>query len=282
MTRARWLFAQVVPASARRRVSLGCCLTACLLVAGIHGQQSVSTATPADGVVSGHAVSSTTGRGIAGAEVALTPIRDWQTAAGDLINDDLSDAQAQARGMTKRRVMASGSDGAFVFTETLPGTYSVIVRKTGFVTGSVGTFGPGWDTGRLAVAAGQHVDVGAIRLVPLPVLTGHIDDERADPIIGVEVHALRRELLAGETRYADVASTKTDDRGEYRFTSLKPADYVVAVPAATISTPKATMDAHAEDPAGVAAAAGRVGSCRRKARTRWVYSRLAIAARRGM
>ena len=72
--------------------------------------------------------------------------------------------------------------------------------------------------------AGQPVE---IRLQRGAAISGRVIDELGEPVIGARVTA---ELRSGSPpRYRTVATTETDDRGEYRLATLPPAGYLVGV-----------------------------------------------------
>jgi uncharacterized protein (DUF2141 family) len=67
-------------------------------------------------------------------------------------------------------------------------------------------------------------------------------DEFGDPLVNVTVRVLRRALVNGQRRLSPGSSAQTDDRGIYRFGTLTPGDYVVAIPSGTTSVPTSLVD----------------------------------------
>jgi hypothetical protein len=68
-------------------------------------------------------------------------------------------------------------------------------------------------------------------------------DEAGEPVVGVEVRALRRTFVSGRPRLASAAAATgtTDDRGVYRLTTLTPGDYVVVVPSTQTTFPVSAL-----------------------------------------
>ena len=66
-------------------------------------------------------------------------------------------------------------------------------------------------------------------------MTGRVVDESGEPMVNVAVRAARMGFVAGRRQMAVMTKIRTDDRGIYRFSSLLPGDYVLAV-VATVTT----------------------------------------------
>ena len=66
-----------------------------------------------------------------------------------------------------------------------------------------------------------------LRLLKLATMTGVVRDDAGDPVVASDVRVLRRTIVDGQAAWRPAAGTRTDDRGEYRFTNLTPGTFVV-------------------------------------------------------
>jgi len=100
------------------------------------------------------------------------------------------------------------------FTISLPAGRMLRVMKAGYV--------------------GQEVKPPAsdIRLVRAGAITGHVLDDRGDPVVGVYVVAATADTIGAPTN--QLARSLTDDRGEYRIGGVPPASYTVYVTTAGV------------------------------------------------
>jgi hypothetical protein len=89
---------------------------------------------------------------------------------------------------------------------------------------------------------GQRLADATLRIWKFGAITGTVVDEFGDPIVNVNVRVLRRTMVNGQRRLVSANSATTDDRGIYRFGSLTPGDYLVAIPTGTTSVPTALVD----------------------------------------
>jgi len=123
-------------------------------------------------------------------------------------------------------------DGRFAVPNLPGGRYTLRVTKAGFVT---------WLYGRDPVGAfsraepveirdGDRVDRGVLRLPRGGVIAGRVVDAFGDPVIEMDVRALRHEYLApGEPRLGYVRHASTNDLGEFRIYGLPPGRYFVGI-----------------------------------------------------
>ena len=81
---------------------------------------------------------------------------------------------------------------------------------------------------------GQEVKppAGEIRLVRAGAITGHVLDDRGDPVVGVYVVAATADQIGAPTN--QLARSLTDDRGEYRIGGVAPGTYTVSVTTAGV------------------------------------------------
>lgn len=107
------------------------------------------------------------------------------------------------------------ADGRFTF-DVGPGDYTVTARKTRYAAHAAA-----------AIRVGQPLD---IRLQRGAVISGRVIDDAGEPVIAARVTA---ETISGSI----VATTDTDDRGEYRLGSLRPDTFILASTSPTRAPP---------------------------------------------
>jgi hypothetical protein len=199
-------------------VALAFCLTASLAVSGQSAAVAQKPELPATGLIAGRIVDATTGRPVAGALVVTFA----------------------ERGATAALTNAAGQ---FVLDRLPAGNYPLFASKFGYVPGRYVEAAAGAADAALTLdAAGRVTDV-VIRLWKRGAITGRVVDERGDPIVDVEVAALRLGGAAGagdEMPHGLHAST--DDRGIYRLGALAPGDYVVFVASTQTAVPRAVVE----------------------------------------
>jgi protocatechuate 3,4-dioxygenase beta subunit len=146
------------------------------------------------------------------------PSRSGIVISGRVVADDSGDPVRNARvavtGPQPAPVVLTGPDGRFTFTVPSGGRYIVAASKTGYAR-------------REATPAvdGQAIE---IRLRRSAAISGRVLDELGDPVISARVAAQTpQQSSAGNA--AAVATTDTDDRGEYRLAGLPAGSYVVSV-----------------------------------------------------
>ena len=164
-------------------------LAGAMLFAGLQVTPAIGTS-----VLAGRVVDVDGGRGISGATVTLT-----------------------AR--TQRTVIAD-ANGRFVFAELPAGVVSLQVVKPGYTV-------LGRPPRLVELAAGEKVLDAVVRLMKLGAIAGAVRDDGGDPIVGLDVMALRRTMTGGRAALESVQSAQTDDRGMYRLHGLRPGDYVI-------------------------------------------------------
>jgi hypothetical protein len=127
------------------------------------------------------------------------------------------------------------AEGRFFVSDVAAGSYSLTAQKPGYVQGAYGRRRPGGTSLSLDLAdAGRQGDV-TIVLWRDAIVTGRVVDESGEPMVNVAVRAARMEFVAGHRQMEHMIKIRTDDRGIYRFSSLLPGDYVLAV-VATVTT----------------------------------------------
>jgi len=141
------------------------------------------------------------------------------------------------------RVAISGADGKYAITELPAGSYTVTVTRSGYASQA-------WGQARtitgtpIALTSTQPAANIDFSLVVGAFLTGRILDEDGSPFAGALVDALVARTDSGATTLFSIASTQTDDRGEFRLFGLAPGQYYISAadPAfRSVSTPKGVL-----------------------------------------
>jgi hypothetical protein len=146
----------------------------------------------------------------------------------------------------KGRVMAD-DEGQFFFADLPPGEYFVQATKDGYAPGAYGQRRASGQNQLLSLGEGERRTDVTLRVWKYAVVGGTVMDEAGDPVVGVAVRALLKDVVAGRTGYGSapwlVPTTTTDDRGMFRLARLAPATYVIVAPSTHTTMPAAVMEA---------------------------------------
>lgn len=117
-------------------------------------------------------------------------------------------------------------EGRFVFHNLTGGAATISATHGGYFGSGNGDRDPAAPPRVVQIVPGEQPGALTLTLWKLGAISGTV---RADgtPLVGTEVRALRRTLVAGSWRLATVSTTMTDDRGRYRLSGLAPGEYVV-------------------------------------------------------
>jgi hypothetical protein len=119
---------------------------------------------------------------------------------------------------------ATDSSGRFSFDNLQPGRYFVVASHEGYIR-------PEHGATTLNLASGQHLDDLVIYLTPGGTISGQVSNANRKPVPGVAVQALKRSRRFGKAEFEEVASTDTNEAGEYKLSGLLAGDYYLrAVP----------------------------------------------------
>lgn len=163
------------------------------------------------GLITGQVVDADTGRGIPHAPVALQGVPG--PGAGP---------QGRAGGPMRPFAVLSDSQGRFFFGGLAAGSYVPGTEVLGYM--QVAPFRP------VVLADGAYVSDARILLRRLSNIVGRVTDDAGTPVVGVLVRAFRRSTIQGRPPSLQPAGqglARTDDRGEYRVSSLAPDEYLV-------------------------------------------------------
>jgi hypothetical protein len=118
--------------------------------------------------------------------------------------------------------------GGFSFPKVSPGRYAITVQRDGYLTLSAGRIGDYKMPPIFSVNSGETISSFVYRLTPAGVVSGKVKFDDAEPAVNVAIQLYRAYYERGRHGYAAAASTRTDDRGEYRVHGLEPGLYYVA------------------------------------------------------
>src|SRR5688572_13360938 len=146
----------------------------------------------------------------------------------------------------KGRVMAD-DEGRFFFADLPPGEYYIQATKDGYAPGAYGQRQASGQNQLLSLGEGERRTDVTLRVWKYAVIGGTVVDEAGEPVVGVAVRALLKDVVAGRTGYGSapwlVPTTTTDDRGMFRLARLAPATYVIVAPSTHTTMPAAVMEA---------------------------------------
>jgi protocatechuate 3,4-dioxygenase beta subunit len=119
------------------------------------------------------------------------------------------------------RSALTDAGGGFRFSTLPAGYYSVSAQKTGYEFGlpAVSRLGTGM------VDLQSPVEDVRVALSAYGDITGKVLDDHGEPMRGVSIHALSSQVVDGLTQTRSVRTVNTDDRGQYRISSLSPGKY---------------------------------------------------------
>lgn len=124
-------------------------------------------------------------------------------------------------------VVRTDASGRFAFGNVAPGSYRLVVERTGFTRQEYGQRAIGRRGVALTLAPGQRLTDLLFRMIPAGVVTGQVFDEAGEPVVGATVSVLRRIYREGEPAFEQREADRSDDRGHYRIFNLPPGKYIV-------------------------------------------------------
>jgi hypothetical protein len=117
--------------------------------------------------------------------------------------------------------------GSFSFPKVATGRYSITVQRDGYMPLSAGRIGDYKMPPIFSVNSGETISSFVFRMTPSGVVTGKVKFDDAEPAADVMIQLYRSYYERGRHGYIASATTRTDDRGEYRVHGLDPGSYYV-------------------------------------------------------
>jgi hypothetical protein len=137
----------------------------------------------------------------------------------------------------------TGSDGRFVFRRLPKGNFILTAMKPGYLNGAYGRRRPGGDSQALVLVDGQKIGGLRVYLWRHSAISGVVVDEAGDAVVGIQMRAFLRTIVAGQRRFTTAGTIGwTDDRGVYRIHGLLPGDYLVASGGTKVSVAASTAE----------------------------------------
>jgi hypothetical protein len=119
--------------------------------------------------------------------------------------------------------------GRFVFSNLPAARFRLSVTKDGYVRREYRAAAPAMPGVPIDLKAGQTLKDVVFFMEPAPTISGMIRDPQGGPLANILVQALRRAYDTRGNRISVLAaSTRTDDRGEYRLYWLDPGEYFLS------------------------------------------------------
>ena len=125
-------------------------------------------------------------------------------------------------------IETTDNGGKFVFDDVAPGRYLLSAEKPGFVSARYGARANTSPGTQLTLTAGTETKDLAIKMTPQGVIAGKVLDQDGDPVISVQVQALRFTYARGRKQLQPSGGATTNDLGEYRLINLLPGRYYVS------------------------------------------------------
>jgi protocatechuate 3,4-dioxygenase beta subunit len=118
--------------------------------------------------------------------------------------------------------------GRFVLKDIVPGRYRLWADRNGFVGQAYGQRGPESAGTVLSISPGQTIRDVQVALYPSAVISGHVYDDDAEPVVNAHVNALKFSYQEGKRKLRPVGFGQTNDLGEFRIFGLAPGSYFVS------------------------------------------------------
>jgi protocatechuate 3,4-dioxygenase beta subunit len=119
--------------------------------------------------------------------------------------------------------------GRFGFANIPPGRYKLHASCDGYQQAWFGAPTPHHAAGVITLHAGESRQDFALRLSMLSTISGVVLDQDGDPVDGAMVSFWTSWFRRGKPGFRQHGSVSTNDRGEYRMSSLTPGSYLVMV-----------------------------------------------------
>jgi len=119
--------------------------------------------------------------------------------------------------------------GRFAFADVEPGRYKLAFAATGYAKLDYGQRTSGVTGVPMTLVAGEKRTDIAMRLPPVGAVNGHIRDTSGQPLAAVPVQLVKFIYdQSGQRRTQRIATTRSNDRGEFRLFYLSPGRYFLS------------------------------------------------------
>lgn len=173
------------------------------------------TLTPATATIRGHVFAADTGQPLRKAQVRLMQI-DAAPQTGPVVAG------------RENRLATTDADGKYEFVDLPAGRFNLTASKTSYVPASWGQAQPNTPPKPIDVAAGQTIERVDFSLPSGGVVTGRILDEYGEPLAGVQIAAVRSQVVGGQRRAIPTGRmASTNDLGEFRLFGIAPGQYYI-------------------------------------------------------
>lgn len=122
----------------------------------------------------------------------------------------------------------SGTDGRFLLKNVPAGDYHLTVSRNGYSELKYGQKKAGDPGALFHLRPGQNMADLVFRMGRAGVISGKVFDEDGEPMVGVEVEALRYTYKDGRQEMVLATSGESNDLGEFRLYGLSPGHYFVS------------------------------------------------------
>jgi hypothetical protein len=122
-------------------------------------------------------------------------------------------------------IVTDEADGHYAAADLQPGTYSVMVHHTGYITQTYGQRKRNRKGVSLILESGRKLEDIDFNLVRSGVITGRVLGQNNGPLVGTAIEALSFGYTRGHRHLLAGGLEKTNDLGEYRIYGLAPGRY---------------------------------------------------------
>lgn len=152
-----------------------------------------------------------------------------------------------SNGMQARAMIAPDEEGNFRVEGLDPRTYKIYAYAPGYVAVDHENFQSSTMMGVASVASYRIGDTVTLTMTRGAVITGRVLTAAGEPVVGINVRAMRVRDHLGRSGAAEPAtfssSMKTDDRGVYRIYGLASGSYIVSAGGGAFSVLQTPFDA---------------------------------------
>jgi len=193
------------------------------------------------GLIVGQVVEAGSDRGVAGALVTLggaQPGGPTRVTMTQVFSRDGEAPVVMSSSNASVPRLITDSEGRFAFRNLPKGVFNITATKPGYLDGAYGRLRPNGTSQSIELAEDERTGDVQVRLFKPAAIGGTVLDDIGEPVVGVQIRAYRRSLVAGRRLLtAAVGTATTDDRGVYRLANLIPGEYVVALQTQQSSMP---------------------------------------------